>query len=130
MLKVLLLFLGGGIGSLSRYLVSFLSDKIYEGFFPLGTFIVNMAGAFVIGLLWGLFEFKTISPELKSFIFAGFLGGFTTFSTLMLDSMKFFKEKEFIYATVNIILSNALGIIMVFIGYFITKSAIESIIKI
>lgn len=80
MTTVLSIFVGGGTGAVLRW---FLSSKIGGHW---GIFTVNVLGAFLIGLAVGYFSHKTdIRPELRSFVITGFLGGFTTFSTYLLD---------------------------------------------
>ncbi len=126
MLKILFLFLGGGTGALCRYTLSVIINKTHLSEFPFGTIVVNLLGSFLIGLLFGLTEFKPIPPELKAFVFLGFLGGFTTFSTFMLESLKLLREKELFLALGNILLSNVMGIVLVFVGYYLTQLLIEN----
>lgn len=118
---------GGALGSLSRYYVSGLSHKIFPGMFPWGTMVVNALGALVIGLLWGLFEIKNISPNMRMFIFVGFLGGFTTFSTFALETMNLLKENEIKMAVINVLANNILAIVFVFAGFFISKLILTSL---
>ncbi len=64
MTKIILLLAGGAIGALTRYAVSGLSHKYFEGTFPLGTLVVNLTGSLIIGLLWGLLEAENISSSI------------------------------------------------------------------
>ncbi|MGQ0792955.1 MAG: fluoride efflux transporter CrcB [Deltaproteobacteria bacterium] len=80
------IMLGGAAGTLARYFVSGFVGKSLEGAFPWGTLAVNLAGCLLIGILWELFESKAIAPGARVFIFTGFLGGFTTFSTFGLEA--------------------------------------------
>jgi len=121
MMKILLLLGGGALGTLFRYIISGLPYKYSDTVFPWGTLLVNAGGAFVIGLIWGIFEERGISPHLRTFIFIGFLGGFTTFSTFALETMNLFKEGAIKLAFINILANNLLSIVLVFGGFFLAK---------
>lgn len=125
MIKLLLLLGGGSLGTLFRYLVSGLPYKYTDTVFPWGTLIVNVTGAFFIGLLWGVFEERGISPHIRTFLFIGFLGGFTTFSTFALETMNLFKEGAFKLAFVNILANNILCLMLVFSGFFLAKGLLN-----
>ena len=121
MLKIIFLMAGGAMGSLMRYGISGLTHRYISGFFPWGTLMVNATGALVIGFLWGLFEQKGISPNMRMFIFVGLLGGYTTFSTYALETMTLFRAGDIKMALVNLFASNILSIGFVFGGYFLIR---------
>ena len=123
MIKILLVGLGGFLGSISRYLMSGLVQQIAKySFFPIGTLSVNVLGSFLIGLLVGISEEKlSFSPELRLFLIIGFLGGFTTFSTFSLESFHFLKDGQYAPAAINIFLQLMLGIFAVTGGYILSK---------
>lgn len=125
MTKLLLLLGGGALGTFFRYLISGLSHKYTDTVFPWGTLVVNVTGAFLIGLIWGAFEERGISPQIRTFIFVGFLGGFTTFSTFALETMNLFKEGAFKLGFVNILANNLLCIVLVFGGFFLAKGLLN-----
>ena len=125
--KLLLLFAGGGAGTVLRYLVSSSSNRFFSSGFPVGTTIVNLSGSFVIGLLWSLMEFIDISPNLRAFLFIGFLGGYTTFSTFMLENLNLMRSSEIKGMIANIIISNVLGIILVIAGFVLGRYCINLI---
>ena len=127
MAKIILLAAGGAIGTLLRYSLSGLTYRFFDSIFPWGTLLVNLAGSFVIGLLWGLFDIENISSNLRNFIFIGILGGFTTFSTFALENFSLFRDGEIKLALSNIMASNILGIILVFAGYLLSKYIINLI---
>ncbi len=116
-MKVLLLLAGGAIGTLARYSLSGLAHKIYDGVFPLGTLVVNLAGSLLIGLLWGLLDTGSLSTHTRAFVFIGIFGGFTTFSTYTLESLNLFKDGDIKLAVINILANNILGLLLVFIGF-------------
>jgi fluoride exporter len=126
-LKILLLAAGGAIGTVSRYAVAGFTHKYFDGTFPLGTLMVNVIGSLVIGFLWGTWETANISSHLRTFIFIGILGGFTTFSTFSLETLNLFREGEFKMAIINILANNILGIAMVFAGFFAARSLVNLI---
>ena len=117
MLKILLIAIGGGVGTFFRYIISGADNKLTSSIFPINTVIINISGSLIIGFLWGLFERINISSTMRMFIFIGILGGFTTFSTFSLESFYLFRNGEFKTAFYNIILTNFLGIVFVFVGF-------------
>lgn len=121
MLKIIFLMLGGALGTLSRFYISGYSHKLLAGLMPWGTLVVNAAGAFFIGLFWGLFEMKDVSPHARMFFAVGFLGGFTTFSTFALETMNLLKANEIKLAILNVFANNTLAIVFVFAGYFLAR---------
>ena len=121
MFKILAISSGGAIGALMRYYGSLLFSNLSKGIFPYGTMFVNLSGAFIIGLLWGIAEKGIISPNIRFFIFTGILGAFTTFSTYSLETVNLLRDNEIKFAILNIIVSNISGIVLTFIGYIICK---------
>ena len=126
MLKILLVLAGGAFGTLARYIVSGLTHKYVESVFPWGTLMVNISGAFLIGLAWGIFEAREISPHTRTFIFIGLLGGFTTFSTYALETLNLFKDGDVELAFANILANNFFAIVLVFVGFFIAKGLLKT----
>jgi CrcB protein len=108
MKNLLLLGLGGGIGSILRYLGQRLAYKIYPVHFPWGTFGVNVIGCFLIGLFWGM-SFKSFddNESWKLFLMTGLCGGFTTFSAFTLEGIGLLKEQKlalfFLYVAASVI---------------------------
>jgi CrcB protein len=127
MAKILFLAAGGAIGTLLRYSLSGLTYKFFDSVFPWGTLLVNLAGSFAIGLLWGFFDIENLSSNIRNFIFIGILGGFTTFSTFALENFSLFRDGEIKLALSNIIASNIVGIILVFAGYLLSRHIINII---
>lgn len=121
--KVLLVALGGAAGSVLRYALSGLAQAAApRSVFPYGTLAVNVAGSFLAGLLWGLFENRLISPQARVFLFAGLLGGFTTFSAFALESMHLLRDGELASACANMAATNMAGLAAAFAGYLLARS--------
>ena len=121
MFKLLIIAIGGGIGTLARYVVSGLDYRYSSGVFPVSTLIVNLSGSFIIGLIWGFSERFSVSPNMRMFLFIGVLGGYTTFSTLSLETFNLLRDNEYRVAFLNIFLTNFIGIILVLTGFIISR---------
>ena len=115
--------LGGGIGSVLRYMVYTRIDQIHEYSFPLGILITNVIGSFLMGLMaWMLTSNVSISDEHRAAILVGLLGGFTTFSTFSHDTLQHFIQGEYLAVLLNIVLSVVLCIIAAGAGLLLAKS--------
>ena len=87
---IILVGLGGGLGSIFRYLTSVVVTKYVQTTFPLGTFAVNIIGCLIVGILLGLFERQQLTnPDLKFLLITGFCGGYTTFSAFASENINF-----------------------------------------
>ena len=121
--KLLLIFIGGGLGSVMRYLTSFYTSKWWQiGVFPLGTFLVNFLGCFLIGAFSGAI-IKADSP-LKFLLLTGFCGGYTTFSTFSNENWLLYQNQHYGILAVYTILSILLGFLAVFLGYEVAKNMV------
>jgi CrcB protein len=123
MLKTILyIAIGGAIGSVLRYLTSVLVNKYWANHFPLATFITNVLGCFLIGILIGILEKNNLAnSNLKWFLITGFCGGFTTFSTFGYENYTLFQNNNSLLAFGYIALSVLLGIFAVWLGLFVSK---------
>ena len=94
-MNYLIVFLGAGIGGAGRHGVNVLMARLFGTGFPLGTFTVNVAGCFLMGVIAGFFAFRGHLPqEARLFLTTGILGGFTTFSAFSLDAALLWERGE------------------------------------
>jgi len=123
MLKTILyIAIGGAMGSVLRYLTSVLVSKYWANHFPLATFITNVLGCFLIGILIGILEKNNLAnSNLKWFLITGFCGGYTTFSTFGFENYTLFQNNNSLLAFGYIALSVFFGIFAVWLGLFVSK---------
>ena len=116
-MPLVLIAIGGAAGAVSRYLVdAFVSDRL-GGEFPWGTLVVNASGSFVLGLLFALAIEKSVLPaSIRGPVMIGFIGAYTTFSTLMLESWRLAEDGAVALAAINLAGSAAIGILAVLAG--------------
>jgi CrcB protein len=109
--------LGGALGSVLRFAaVSYITPLVNHRF-PLGTFIVNLSGSFLIGVAYVLLVEKTTLPaEWRLFFITGILGGYTTFSAFSLEILQMWQEGHMVNAFVYATSSAVLGLLMAFVG--------------
>jgi len=119
---MLLLYIGAGgfFGAISRFLIAANVQKLYGGFFPLGTLSVNVLGSFIIGFA-AMFFAQTVAPEYKAFVITGFLGALTTFSTFSLENVNLLQDGEFTRFGLNIFLNVTLSISATLLAVFIFR---------
>jgi fluoride exporter len=110
----LLIGLGGAAGSMLRYGVQRLANLPS---FPYGTFLVNLFGCFIIGLLWGLLSKNSMSQTVGLLLMGGFCGGFTTFSAFTLEGVQMMQDSRWLLFTVYVTASVFGGLIATFSGY-------------
>ena len=119
---LLLIALGGGLGSVFRYLTAQLINKHTQLFFPYGTFAANILGCFLIGLFLGYLEKNQITnPDLKFFLITGFCGGYTTFSTFSSENVQLLQANQTGTAFLYIGLSVILGLTATWAGLMLSK---------
>jgi len=107
----------GAFGALARYGVEGAVSRRWPGAFPWGTFVVNVSGAFLLGLLFVLLTDRfTVDPWLRSTVTIGFLGAYPTFSTLSFESYRLLEDGAIGLALVNTLGSMAAGLLAVYLG--------------
>lgn len=119
--NIILVIIGGGLGSVCRYLFSLVAVKWFGNTFPMGTLGVNLIGCLLIGLGFSLAGRNIISPSVRLLFMTGFLGGLTTFSTYALESTNFLKGVDLFPALVNIVTNNIGGLALVLLGMWLGK---------
>lgn len=122
-MNILIIAIGGAVGAVARYGVSLWVGQRWGRGFPLGTFIVNVSGSFLIGLLMTLMAEKVlVDPRWRLLLVVGFLGAYTTFSTFEYETGALLKDGEWAYAMLNIIASVVAGFIALKLGEGIARS--------
>jgi len=123
MLAVLLVGIGGAIGSLARYGVSVAVGRLWGSPFPLGTLLINIAGSLAMGVLVGMLA-RLLPPnqnEIRLFAAVGVLGGFTTLSAFSLDAVTLVERGEWNQALLYAVLSVVVSIAALYVGLLITR---------
>lgn len=121
MKQLLLVFIGGGIGSVLRYVLGKYLNS-YQNGIPYGTFIANILGSLLIGIILGLAaKNNSLSQNSTLFIATGFCGGFTTFSAFAYENHVFLKSGDFMSFAIYTIASFAIGFLAVFLGMYLAK---------
>jgi len=120
--EVLLVGLGGGVGSMLRYLSTVCATRMFHVAFPIGTFFVNIAGCFILGLFVGLIEHQQVLHINHRFLFiTGFCGGFTTFSAFSAESLRMFETGNILQGVLYITGSIIMGLLAVWLGVLLLK---------
>ncbi|WP_242203768.1 fluoride efflux transporter CrcB [Aestuariivivens insulae] len=121
MKQLLLVFLGGGFGSMLRFIIGKYLNNIEIGI-PFGTFVANVFGSLLIGIILGLaVKNNTLSQSQVILLASGFCGGFTTFSTFAYENIVFLKSGDFASFAIYTLASFILGFLAVFLGLFLVR---------
>lgn len=121
-MNIVLVFLGGGIGAVIRWLFQLWLGKPDGQSFAWSTFTVNCLGSFMIGVLAALaYKFKWSEASML-LLMTGVLGGFTTYSSFALETIQMFKQQQWLLAFQNILLTNVLALGLCALGFYLIKS--------
>ncbi|BEV45258.1 fluoride efflux transporter CrcB [Afipia carboxidovorans] len=121
-MNYLLIFVGGGIGASLRHAVNELCVRLFGLGFPIGTFLINITGSLVMGLIAGYLAFKGAAAQpWRLFVMVGLLGGYTTFSSFSLDAVTLYERGARGAALGYVVGSVALGIIGLVAGLAVVR---------
>ncbi len=121
--SILIVGLGGFLGSSSRYITSIIVSKYFSSSFPLATFIVNIIGSLLIGIILGYaIKYQIKESNLILFLATGFMGGYTTFSAFAFENMQLLSSHNYSTFFLNIALSIIIGVAAAFVGFSIAKT--------
>ena len=117
MMEYVMVAAGGMIGAVGRYAVTGWISRISDTTFPYGTFVVNVAGSFLLGVIATLLiDRLAVDPYWRLFLTIGFLGSFTTFSTVSYESLRIMEAGMFDIALLNLLGSIAFGLVAAWMG--------------
>jgi CrcB protein len=117
------LAVAGAMGTVARYAMSGVVQRLCGDEFPFGTLAVNVLGCFLFGLCWGASEQRwLLTPEQRLVVFTGFMGGFTTFSTYAFETQALVRQSEWILAGANAFGQLALGLTLMVVGIGLGRS--------
>jgi len=122
-MTLLLIGAGGFLGAISRYLVDGWVSELSRGSFPWGTLVVNLTGSFVLGILFALSMERAVLPaDIRPPVLIGFIGAYTTFSTLTLETWRLVEDGSYALAVGNIAGSLVLGLVAVAAGLTVGRA--------
>lgn len=122
MKSIIYVFIGGGTGSVLRYLMQMVINRNIITAFPLGTFVVNIIGCMLIGMFYTLSDRFNLSQDVRLLLTVGLCGGFTTFSTFSTESLNLLKGELYGMSLLYTLSSVAIGIIFTFAGIWLGKN--------
>jgi len=122
-MNALVIGIGGFVGAVSRYGIAVWIGQRWGRSFPLGTFVINVSGSFLIGLLMTLMADRfTENPQWRLLLVVGFLGAYTTFSTFEYETGALLKDGEWLFAGLNVVLSVIVGFVALKLGEVLAKA--------
>jgi CrcB protein len=117
MSKYVLVMLGGALGAASRFALGTFVSRLYTAVFPVGTFLVNISGSFLIGVLMTLFLYRpAINANWRLFLVTGILGGYTTFSSFEWETLFAVRTGASLIAIIYVLLSVVFGLFAAWLG--------------
>jgi CrcB protein len=120
--NILLVLAGSAAGGSVRYITSLMIQSKNTTQFPLGTFLINLIGCLIIGMIYAIASRNaSTGSDIKLLLATGFCGGFTTFSAFAFENLELFKSGQYLTALLYIILSVVLGILAVILGAYLIK---------
>ena len=121
-MNALLVAIGGALGAVARYGLSGAVHRYTSPHFPYGTFVVNITGCLVFGVLAGSAEHRfVLGPQARAFLLIGILGGFTTFSSFTYESFQLLRDAEFARAFANMAGQLLIGLAALWAGFVLAR---------
>lgn len=121
--RSMLIAVAGAVGALARYHLQGLVNRCYSGSFPLATFVVNISGCFVLGVLFtALTERYSVDADVRTALTVGLLGAYTTYSTFALETVRVGEGGALGVAVLNVVLSVAAGLVAVRLGITVGRT--------
>jgi CrcB protein len=120
--KLLLLAAAGAAGTLARFGLGGLAQRLTTSGFPWGTLVVNGVGCLLFGIVWSLAEERlVISGTTRTIALVGFMGAFTTFSTFAFETTQMLDDGQWFLAAANVLAQNVTGVVLVLAGIAVGK---------
>jgi CrcB protein len=116
LLKYLVIGIGGFLGAIARYALGIYIGSRYGVRFPYGTFVVNMSGSFLVGLILTLLARTTANDYWRYLLPIGFIGAYTTFSAFEYETLRALQDGQLMTGMLNVVLSVSLGLLAVWAG--------------
>ncbi len=120
-MTLVLVMLGAAVGAPCRWLLDQAVQARRETAFPLGTWIINVSGSLLLGVILGAAAFGPGSRELVALAGTGFCGGFTTYSTFGYETVRLAEDGSYLEAGMNVVSSLAVGLLAAFAGWYLAK---------
>lgn len=115
--KWLIVMAGGSLGAASRYGIGLLTARLWGTEFPYGTLVVNLAGCFIIGLLFALADrSRLLTPDVRLLLITGYLGALTTFSSFSIETVNAGRAGLMLQSVANILINNIGGLTLTYLG--------------
>jgi CrcB protein len=124
-MNCLFVFIGGGVGAMLRYATTELVRSIVNTKFSLGILVANCTGALIIGFLSGVFGNVPLDNKWRLLLIIGFVGGYTTFSGFLLETIQLYLNGQIKLALVNFLSNNVLCLLFVLIGMWLYKTIMK-----
>lgn len=121
MIRIAIVALGGALGAVARYLLGGWVAARWGSTFPVGTLVINVTGAFLLGVVATLTTDRFSAPQARLLLGVGFLGAYTTFSTFTYETLQLLSEGSFSAAALNVAGSLVLGLLAVWLGVVVAR---------
>jgi CrcB protein len=121
--NLIFMALAGGAGTLCRYGLSGVAQRLVGERFPAGTLVVNLLGCLLFGLFWGWLEARAgFSPQARLVVLTGFMGAFTTFSTFAFETAGLLQGGQWLAAVLNVSVQAVAGVVLVLVGMAVAQN--------